>query len=107
MYTNIVNKKVLFQGVVGFDWDIYNAHKNLYKHGVTTSECEQAFFNIPFIINDDLSHGDIDEDRYLALGRTDENKRLFIVFIIKNKRIRPISFREMTSKEKKIYETFR
>jgi uncharacterized DUF497 family protein len=90
--------------VQGFDWDDGNLHKNLGKHGVTHSECEQPFFNRPLIINDDPAHGDDAESRYLALGRTDQNRRLFIVFTVRGKLIRIISARDMTPKERALYE---
>ena len=99
-----IDKRLLFEGVTGFDWDYYNTHKNIFKHDVTLSECEQIFFNIPLIINDDLAHGEEDEDRYLALGRTDDNRKLFVVFEVRNKLIRPISFRDMEKPERAIYE---
>ena len=88
----------------GFDWDDGNFHKNWDRHDVTYSECEQIFFNLPLLIADDYAHGDDDDDRYLALGRTDMNRRLFLVFEIRVKMIRVISGRDMTKKERSIYE---
>ena len=35
----------------GFQWDIGNIDKNLIKHNVSNTECEEVFFNKPFIIN--------------------------------------------------------
>ncbi len=88
----------------GFDWDEANVHKNWDKHDVTFSECEHIFFNIPLLLADDLVHGD-EKDRFLALGRTELNRRLFLVFIIRNKLIRVISARDMTKNERAAYET--
>jgi uncharacterized protein len=88
---------------LGFDWDEGNFHKNRERRGVTIAECEQPFFNRPLIINDDLLHGD-NEDRYLALGRTDQGRKLFLVFMVRKKRVRIISARDMTKKERAIYE---
>ncbi len=102
-----VDKTVLFAGVVGFDWDYFNTHKNIFKHDVSLSECEQIFFNLPLIINDDIAHGSEEEDRYLALGRTDKNRKLFVVFEIRSKHIRPISFRDMEKPERAIYEKYK
>ena len=62
----------------GFDWDDGNFHKNWDRHDVTYSECEQIFFNLPLLIADDYAHGDDDDDRYLALGRTDMNRSSFL-----------------------------
>ena len=30
---------------VGFQWDEWNSEKNWERHGVSNSECEEAFFN--------------------------------------------------------------
>jgi uncharacterized protein len=90
----------------GFDWDEDNLFKNESKHDVTWIECEQIFFNKPFVIHDDFAHGD-DEDRYLALGRTDQGRRLFLVFTIRGKYIRIISSRDMTKREKEHDEKHR
>ena len=40
---------------VGFDWDEGNARKN-DKHGVSKSEAEQVFLNVPLLLGDDLKH---------------------------------------------------
>ena len=90
----------------GFDWDEANLFKNESKHDVVWIECEQLFFNKPLIINDDFVHGD-SEDRYLALGRTDHGRRLFLVFTIRKNHIRVISARDMTKRERGHYEKHR
>ena len=61
-------------------------------------ECEQAFFNVPLIVADDLVHSTV-EPRYYVLGQTDAERRLFIVFTIRKRRIRVISARDMSPKE--------
>ena len=88
----------------GFDWDEDNTHKSERKHAVTWVESEQIFFNKPLIISDDLAHGE-NEDRFLALGRTDLNRKLFLVFTARKKLIRVISARDMTKHERAHYET--
>ena len=89
----------------GFDWNDANLHKNWDSHGVTSAECEQIFFNRPLLLCDDLAHhGDI-EDRYLVLGRSDANRKLFLVFTVRSRRIRVISARDMTRKERGYYES--
>ena len=87
----------------GFDWDDGNEFKNYDKHNVLYSECEQIFFNIPLLIADDFAHGD-DEDRFLALGRTDQSRKLYLVFTIRKKLVRVISARDMTKNERREYE---
>ncbi|GAB6163538.1 BrnT family toxin [Desulfothermus naphthae] len=95
--------KQLLLECTGFEWDEGNKDKNWIKHKVSNSECEQIFFNQPLIINFDEKHSDT-ETRFYALGHTDLNRKLFIVFTIRNKKIRVISARDMSKKERKIYE---
>lgn len=88
----------------GFEWDEHNSNKIWVKHSVSPSECEQAFFNIPLIISDDTEHSKM-EKRYYALGCTDENRNIYIVFTTRNLKIRVISARDMNKKERKEYES--
>lgn len=78
----------------GFDWDEGNAPKLLARHRVTRGEVEQAFFHVPLLLSLDLKHSAL-EPRYLALGRTTDARLLYIVFTIREDRIRPISARDM------------
>ena len=71
----------LIENCLGFQWDEGNSEKNWEKHKVSKSECEQAFFNLPFIIADDTKHS-IDENRLFILERTDTDRLLFIVFTV-------------------------
>jgi len=95
------NKQV--QECIGFQWDRYNIQKNLEKHNVSPIESEQAFFNRPLIVVQDVQHSQ-DEERFYALGKTDQGRRLFVAFTIRKKLIRVISSRDMNKKERKIYE---
>ena len=87
-----------------FDWDKGNAEKTWISHQVTPQEAEQAFFNRPLIVADDVKHFRL-EKRYLTLGQTDENRLLFIAFTLREGRIRVISARDMNRKERKVYES--
>ena len=88
----------------GFEWDEGNSDKNWEKHQVRKGEAEQIFFNIPLIIADDLKHSER-EKRFLALGMTNHERYLMIVFTIRKKKlIRVISARDMSKKERVIYE---
>jgi len=86
----------------GFQWDSGNSDKNWISHQVTKSECEQIFFNQPLFIEHDDKHSNI-EIRYYALGKTDDERKLFIVFTIREKLIRVISARDMSKKEREVY----
>lgn len=89
-------------GCTGFDWDEGNLKKNWIKHKVSPFECEQIFFNQPLVLTNDAKHSQL-ELRYYALGRTDADRYLFVVFTVRKKLIRIISARDMNRKEKKAY----
>ncbi len=86
----------------GFQWDDGNIDKNWQKHKVKNSECEEVFFNQPLMIGHDHKHSTA-EKRYFVLGQTDTGRKLFIVFTIRAEKIRVISARNMTKKEKRKY----
>ena len=69
----------IFGDITGFDWDYANVRKSLIKHDVDAKEAEQVFANRPIIIAWDEKHSS-KEERYRALGRTNEDRKLFIVF---------------------------
>ncbi len=93
-----------FEKIVGFEWDDGNARKN-DKHGVTTAEAEQVFFNAPLLLLEDGKHS-LQEARLHALGKTNAARRLHISFTLRQMAslIRVISARDMHRKEKMIYE---
>lgn len=86
-----------------FEWDAGNAEKNWLRHQVSQAECEQVFFNLPFVVSEDDLHSH-DELRYYALGQTDAGRPLFIVYTLRGEKIRVISARDMTRRERKEYE---
>ncbi len=88
--------------VEGFEWNKGNLTKNQDQHQVSTTECEEVFFNRPLTLDDDLKHSQ-QEIRYYALGQTNAQRKLHIVFTIRQNKIRIISARDMKSKEKAIY----
>lgn len=89
----------------GFDWNESNTGKNIEKHKVLPFECEQTFFNKPFIVADDEKHSRL-EKRFYALGKTDAGRRLFIAFTVRKTLIQIISARDMSRKERKEYEIY-
>ncbi|MBF0553110.1 MAG: BrnT family toxin [Nitrospirae bacterium] len=92
-----------FNEIDGFEWDAGNKDKNQLKHNVHWLECEEVFFNWPLIVKQDTLHSKA-ESRYAALGKTVRNRLLVIVFTIRDKKIRIISARDMSKKERNIYE---
>ena len=93
----------MFLDCDGFDWDRGNSTKNWKKHRVTKSECEQAFFNKP-VVPYPSKNTTYDESRFVLLSKTDQYRLLTIVFIIRSKKIRVISARGMSRKERGIYD---
>ncbi len=85
-----------------FEWDVGNRDKNL-KHKVENWECEQMFFNESLIILDDPKHS-VAEERFAAFGRTDKGRLLVAVYTIRGKKLRIISARDMSKKERLFYE---
>lgn len=61
----------ILSGVDGFDWDKGNIEKNWERHRVTHIECEEVFFNKPFVAKEDEPHSRA-ESRYYGLGQTDK-----------------------------------
>ena len=94
---------IILENCIGFDWDEGNHVKNAEKHAVSKQESEQAFFNIPLLLHEDATHSK-GERRMYVLGQTDANRKLFIAFTVRDKLIRVISARDMSRKERKIYE---
>jgi len=94
-----------FENIIGFDWDEGNARKNAEKHGVSQIEAEQVFLNQPLLVKEDLKHP-LMELRWHALGSTDIGRLLQVTFTLRNHntRIRVISARTMSRKERKYYE---
>lgn len=88
---------------IKFDWDFGNFEKNYKKHKIKNVEAEEAFLNIPAVFLEDEKHSS-DEKRQMLLGRSDKGKHLSIIFTIRSKKIRIISARAMSRKERKLYE---
>lgn len=91
------------QNPIIFEWDKWNTDKNWQKHGVSTEEAEQAFFDKKKITTDDVLHSQI-EKRYILIGKTKKERLLYIVYTIRNDAVRVISARDTNRRENKLYE---
>ncbi len=100
-YTALVIPKKVFLAE-GFDWDAGNLEKYWFKHEVSPLECEEVFFNQPLVVAQAEKHSQ-SEERFYALGRSNEDRYLFVAFTMRGKKIRIISARNMNRKERKIY----
>ena len=91
--------------IEGFEWDDGNARKSADKHGVSQPEAEQVFFNAPLLLSGDTRHSE-KEQRFHALGKTDSGRSLHLTFTLRmnGTRIRVISARDMSRKERSRYD---
>jgi uncharacterized DUF497 family protein len=88
--------------IIGFEWDDGNIRKNEEKHGLKWAIIEEVFFNEPLLVVEDFKHSN-KECRCVALGKSDAGDLITVVFTLRNHKIRVISARAMSSKERKIY----
>ncbi len=97
-YTHLVAR------VIEFDWDQWNVQKNEVKHGVSRLEAESAFHDPHYRLFRDLIHTTLREARYLLYGRSLENRILTVGFTRRGVRVRVITARPASRKERRIYE---
>jgi len=86
-----------------FEWDPEKAALNLAKHGVSFEEAKTVwddYFNIEFF---DDGHSD-EENRFLMIGESNVQRLLIISSTERDNRVRIISARELTPKERREYE---
>lgn len=88
---------------IGFEWDKGNKEKNWRKHKVDWRECEEVFFDKNLKTFYDIKHSQ-KEERFTALGKTNKGRKLFVVFTLRGNKIKVISARDMSKKERSLYE---
>jgi len=95
---------LLDQKMMDFDWDPEKAKLNLKNHdGVSFDEATTVWedlFNIELF---DADHS-IDENRFLMIGESSQHRLLLISFTERDDKVRIISARELTPKERRDYE---
>ena len=91
--------------VAGIDWDEGNREK-CQKHGVSLAEIEHVLNADPRFAPD-TGHSAA-EDRFVAVGRTENGRPVFVAFTFRVKGgrmfVRPVSARYMHGKEAERYE---
>lgn len=87
-----------------FDWDLWNVQKNETKHGVSALEAESCFYDERAPIYEDLLHATPREVRYILYGRSMEGRVLMVGFTIRRGRVRTITARPASRKERRLYE---
>ncbi len=87
------------------EWDSGNGLKSQMKHGVTRAEAEQIFFSAPLVARNSGHSGS--EPWFHALGETTAGRLLLAVFTVRSQRLRIISVRDMSRRERRMYEEAR
>ncbi len=87
-----------------FDWDQWNIQKNESKHGVSRLEAESLFFDPQLIIYNDVIHSNEKEQRYIMYARSYSERILMAAFTIRSEKVRIISARPASKKERALYE---
>ena len=88
---------------LAFEWDNKTAKQNLKKHGVSFEEASTVFCDpLARTIQDPLHS--VEEGCFVNLGESQSQRLLVVVFTERGDRIRIISSRAVTRRERKDYE---
>ena len=86
-----------------FEWDPQKAIKNIQKHDVSFVEAATVFGDKLSITIFDPDHSD-NEDRNITIGWSNRQRLLMVAHTERGNKIRIISARELTRKEREAYE---
>jgi uncharacterized DUF497 family protein len=86
-----------------FEWDEAKAATNLEKHGVSFDEAQTVFGDQYTITIFDEQHSD-EENRFIDIGMSTNGRILIVSYTENDERIRIISCRKATPKERRHYE---
>ena len=87
-----------------FEWDPEKAEENLRDHGVAFTEAQTVFGDPLEVTIPDPDHSE-GEFRFLSLGRSEADPLLVVSYTERSSRIRIISVREATPRERRAYES--
>jgi len=86
-----------------FEWDPDKAARNLAKHGVSFDEAARVFGDPLAMTYFDPDHSH-EEDRFVTFGHSDQDRLLIVSHTDREVRVRIISARAATRKERRQYE---
>ena len=86
-----------------FEWDPKKAATNQRKHRVSFQEAATVFGDFLSVTFDDPDHSD-DEERYVTIGISSQDRVLVVSHTDRNDTIRIINARRATRFESKYYE---
>ena len=87
---------------MNFEWDPNKAVRNLQKHKVPLEEAATIFRDDLSITVPDPDHS-VEEDRHITVGLSSSSRVLVVAHTERGDRVRIISARELTPKERKQY----
>ena len=87
-----------------FEWNPNKALTNEKKHGISFFEASEVFGNDYSSTVEDPDHSQY-EERLLIFGKSHGGKYLVVSYTERSERIRLISARLMTSRERRAYES--
>ena len=86
-----------------FEWDSTKARSNIAKHRVSFDEASTVFQDgLSITISDPLHSAN--EERFVMIGHSCRNRLLVVVHVERGDRIRIISARAATRRERRNYE---
>jgi len=89
--------------VIEFEWNEGNRDKNWLKHKVFDKEAEEIFGSkVKFVMKDE-KHS-LKEKRYMIWSKTNKGRKLTVFFTLRKNKVRIISARDMSRKERIAYE---
>jgi uncharacterized DUF497 family protein len=92
--------------VVEFEWDPEKEQSNIQKHGVNFTEAATVFGDPLELTISDPDHS-IGECRFLSIAHSSRNRILVVSYTERENRIRIISARTASPKERRQYESER
>ena len=88
---------------LNFEWNEQKTTINKNKHGVSFEEANTVFGDPLSLTIDDPLHSR-SEQRFIIIGRSIRQRTVVVVYVERRNKIRIISARLATSREKKTYE---
>jgi hypothetical protein len=86
---------------VDFEWDERKARASLRKHKVDFADAATVFEDLRAVT---VTDENLDEERYATLGMDSLGRQLVVIYTVRGQRIRIISARRATRRERADYE---
>ena len=87
-----------------FEWDANKAASNLSKHGIGFAEAMTVLNDSFEVMIPDPEHSDA-ELRFVSIGISEAGRLLVVAYTERDQRIRHISARQATPRERRQYES--